>query len=402
MTNAFPLSGIVVLDMGQIYQGPYATFLLAMAGARVIKIEPPTGEYLRARTETGGAAMPFSMLNSNKESIVIDVKTEAGRDLLLQLVEKADILLENFAPTTMERLGLGWDTLRARNPRLIYANGSGYGRDGPYKDYPAMDLTIQAMSGIMSITGFPEREPVKSGPALCDFSGGIHLYAGILTALYEREKTGAGGCVEISLQDVVYPSLASNLSLWYQTDGEGPPRTGNRHGGLSCAPYNVYPCSDGYLAIITVGERQWVWMAEAMGQPDLARDPRFATQKARIDNIDELDALVADWTATMTKEVAFQLLLKHRVPAAPVRDLSEVIADKNMHARGMLNQVDHREHGPMVLPNTPLRFRDRALLALKSSPLLNEHEGSVLRDWYGLTPEEIEALRRAGALAQQA
>lgn len=396
----FPLSDVVVLDLGQIYQGPYATFLMAMAGAKVIKVEPPAGEYLRARADVGGAAMPFSMLNSNKESVVIDLKAPQGRDLFLKMVERADVVLENFAPDTMERLGLGWDKLRAANPRLIYAAGSGYGRSGPYSTYPAMDLTVQAMSGIMSITGFPDREPVKSGPALCDFFGGIHLYAGIMTALYERAKTGQGRLVDISLQDAVYPSLASNLSLWYSSGGKASPRTGNRHGGLAASPYNVYPTRDGHIAIICVGQRQWLWLVEAMGNKALGEDPRFRDLRSRCANMDELDALIGEWTGTFDKEDLFQLLLKHRVPSAPVRDLAEVVEDRNMHERGMLSWVDHPEYGRMVLPNSPLRFGGLEQMPLRPSPRLDEHHEEVLRDWFGLSAGEIEALRAEGAFGE--
>ncbi|MBO1076939.1 CaiB/BaiF CoA transferase family protein [Roseomonas marmotae] len=393
-----PLEGIVVLDLGQIYQGPYATFLMAMAGAKVIKVEPPTGEYLRARADVGGAAMPFSMLNSNKESVLVDLKVPAGRELFLEMVRRADVVVENFAPETMERLGLGWNVLHAANPRLIYAFGSGYGRSGPYASYPAMDLTIQAMAGIMSITGFPEREPVKSGPALCDFFGGIHLYAGVVTALYERATTGIGRSVDVSLQDAVYPSLASNLSLWYSSGGAAPPRTGNKHGGLAASPYNVYPTSDGNIAIICVGQRQWGWITEAMGRPDLKDDPRFHDLRARCQNMDELDAIIGEWTRGYDKETLFAHLLHHRVPAAPVRNLDEVVSDPNMHARGMLTWVDHPEYGRLVLPNSPIRYSGLEPLALRPSPRLDENGQQVLGDWLGLTEAEIAELRQQGAV----
>jgi len=398
MTQKYPLEGIVVLDLGQIYQGPYATFLMAMAGARVIKVEPPEGEYLRARAEVGGAAMPFSMLNSNKESVVVNLKTPEGADLFLQMARKADVVLENFAPNTMDRLGVGWKVLHEINPRLIYAAGSGYGRTGPYRDYPAMDLTVQAMSGIMSITGFPDREPVKSGPALCDFFGGIHLYAATITALFEREKTGKGRLIDVSLQDAVYPSLSSNLSLWFSSGGKAPLRTGNRHGGMSASPYNVYPASDGYVAIICVGQRQWLWLLEAMGRPELASDLKYITLKARCDNMDEVDALVSSWTQTRTKTEIFETLLRHKVPAAPVRELHEVVDDPNMHQRGMLQWIDHPEYGRIVLPNTPLRFDGLDPLALRPSPRLDADAQAILRDWFGLSEAEMSTLRAAGAI----
>ena len=178
--NAQPLKGVTVIDLSQIYNGPYATFLLAMGGARVIKVEPPGGEHLRKRSTVGGAALPFAMLNANKEPISLNLKTAKGRDLLLRLIERADVLVENFAPGVMERLGVDWPVLHAANPRLIYASSSGFGSSGPNRNFPAMDLTVQAMSGVMSVTGFADRPPVKSGPALCDFFAGIHLYLSLI------------------------------------------------------------------------------------------------------------------------------------------------------------------------------------------------------------------------------
>ncbi len=213
----YPLDGVTVIDLSQIYNGPYATFMMAMAGAEVIKIEPPGGEHLRRRSAVGGAALPFAMLNGSKRSVVLDLKTEAGRDALLDLVAQADVVVENFAPGTMDRLEVGWARLQAVNPRLIYAASSGYGSTGPNRDYPAMDLTVQAMSGIMSVTGFPDRPPVKAGPALCDFFAGTHLYGAIVTALYERERTGRGRRVEVAMQEAVYASLSSNLGLYFDT-----------------------------------------------------------------------------------------------------------------------------------------------------------------------------------------
>ena len=183
---------------------------MAQAGADVIKVEPKGGEHLRRRGVVGGAALPFAMLNANKRSVSLDLKNPQGRDLLIEMVRRADVLVENFAPGVMERLGLGVEAMHKINPRLVYAQSSGYGQEGLYRDYPAMDLTVQAMSGVMDITGFPDREPVKAGPALCDFFAGVHLYGGIVTALLDRERTGRGRTVEVAMLDAVYASLSSH------------------------------------------------------------------------------------------------------------------------------------------------------------------------------------------------
>jgi crotonobetainyl-CoA:carnitine CoA-transferase CaiB-like acyl-CoA transferase len=218
------------------------------------------------------------MLNSNKHGVTLNLKSERGRDLLKQMAVKADVLVENFRPGVMERLGLGAETLRALNPRLIYASSSGYGTSGPYKDYPAMDITVQAMSGVMSTTGFPDRDPVKAGPAICDFLAGIHLHSAIVTALFQRERTGVGSRVEVAMFDSTYPSLMSSLGLFFGSGGDVPLRTGNRHNGLAEAPYNAYATRDGHVALICVSDAHWSALTRAMGRPELGSDPGFHTR----------------------------------------------------------------------------------------------------------------------------
>ena len=246
-TQARPLSGIRVVDLTQIYNGPYATFLMAMAGAEVIKVEPPGGEHSRRRQKDGGGArIPHAMLNSGKHFIVLDLKADGGKRALTKLIRRADVLVNNYRPGVMDRLGFSRERLRELNPRLICASGSGYGSSGPYRDYPAMDLAIQAMSGVMNVTGYPDRPPVKAGPAIADFNAGIHLYGAVMTALLERERTGVARAVEVSMLEAIYPALASNIGLMYGASADRNPRTGNRHGGLSISPYNVYECRDGF------------------------------------------------------------------------------------------------------------------------------------------------------------
>jgi crotonobetainyl-CoA:carnitine CoA-transferase CaiB-like acyl-CoA transferase len=393
-----PLRGVTVLDLGQIYNGPYCTFLLAMAGARVIKVEPREGEHLRRRSVVGGAALPFAMLNSNKSCITLNLKTARGRDILFKMVARADVVVENFAPGALDRLGVGYAVLREQNSRLIYASGSGYGLSGPNRDYPAMDLTVQAMAGVMSVTGFADRPPVKAGPALCDFFGGVHLYAALVTALYEREKTGIGRLVEVSMQEAVYPSLASNLGLFYGSGGDTPVRTGNRHGGLAESPYNVYPTRDGYIAIICVGEVHWGSLIKVMGREDLAVDPRFTSLRQRVAHMDDIDALVSDFTAGFEKQQLFEVLMRARVPCAPVRDLTEVVNDPHMHARGALEWVDHPIYGRVVLPNSPLRFAGADPLKLEASGALGRDNAAIYTGWLGLDAAELANLAEQGVI----
>ena len=392
MDAAHPLAGVTVVDLGQIYNGPYCTFLMAMAGARVVKIEARGGENLRRRGVVGGAALPFAMLNSNKTFATLNLKSGRGSALLREMVKRADVLVENFAPGAMERLGLGYDTLRTINARLVYGSGSGFGRSGPNRDYPAMDLTVQAMAGIMNVTGFPDRPPVKAGPALCDFFGGVHLYGAIVTALYEREKTGVGRLVEVSMQEAVYASLASNLGLHHSRGNSVPPRTGNRHGGLAESPYNVYPTSDGHIAIICVNEAHWQSLLKAMQRADLLSEPRYADLKSRCEHLDEIDALVGDFTALHRKQDLFDLLMRHRVPCAPVRDLDEVVNDRHMHARRALEWVEHPLYGRVCLPNSPMRYDGVEPMELEPSGELGRDNQAVYGDWLGLSASDIAQL----------
>jgi formyl-CoA transferase len=294
----------------------------------------------------------------------------------------------------MERLGVGYAELSKLNPRLVYGSGSGYGRSGPNRDYPAMDLTVQAMAGVMNVTGFADRPPVKAGPALADFFGGVHLYAAIVTALYEREKTGTGRLVEVAMQEAVYASLASNLGLHHSRGNSVPPRTGNRHGGLAESPYNVYPAADGHIAIICVNETHWQSLLKAMRREDLAGDARYATLKSRVEHMDEIDELVGAFTALQGKQALFELLMRHRVPCAPVRDLDEVVNDRHMHERRALEWVEHPMYGRVCLPNSPLRFDGVEPMPIRPSGALGCDNREVYGDWLGLSGAELETLAR--------
>lgn len=394
-----PLAGVTVIDLGQIYQGPYATLLMAKAGAHVIKVEPLKGEPARLRAAVGmNATFPFAMLNSNKDGVSLNLKHPDGVALLKRMVAKADVLLENFAPGVMDKLGVGWSVLREINPRLVYASGTGYGLDGPDRDNLAMDLTVQASSGIMSITGFADGPPVKAGPAVVDFMSGIHLYGAVVTALYERSITGTGRLVEVAMQESVYPMLASNLSFLYNSKGETPPRTGNRHGGLTISPYNVYPTADSYIAIITVTEDHWLGILDAIGRPELKDEPRFKTNPERVKVMDEVDAIVEAWTRTKPRDEAIAILRRHRVPSAPVRNLREVINDRHMHERGMLEEIDHPELGRITVPTSPLRYHGADRVVTTPSPRVGQHNDKVYREWLGLSADDVAQMKADGVI----
>lgn len=399
MTNQRnPLQGITVLDLGQIYNGPYATFLMGMAGARIIKIEPLEGESMRQRTLIGGAALPFAMLNSNKQAVTLNLKTQRGREILLDMARRADVLLENFLPGKLDKLGIGYEALREVNPRLIMASGSGYGSTGPYREYPAMDISIQAMSGAMSVTGFPDGPPTKIGPALCDFSAGVHLYGAVVTALYEREKTGQGQKVEVAMLDAIYFSLASSLGLYFASGNYGgavnfPQRTGNTHSGRASAPYSVYQVKDGYIAILCTNNKHWVSLAKVMGREELASDPRFDTAKKRATLSEEVDGIVGDYAAQYKRDELFAILSPHHIPCAPVRDLAEITNDRHLHERGMLEWMEHPKYGRIAAARSPLRFEHQGLTPLKPSAELGEDNDAVYGEWLGISKEELETLK---------
>ncbi len=394
-----PLAGITVLDFGQIFQGPYATMLMAKAGAEVIKIEPPGGEPLRRRVIAAGGetTLPIAMLNANKRAVTLNLKSDAGKDLLKQMVARADVLLENFSPGTLDGLGVGYDVLKDINPALVYATGTGFGISGPDRDNLAMDFTIQAASGIMSVTGDPDGPPMKAGPTLVDFMGGIHLYAAVVTALLQRAATGQGQLVEVAMQETVYPSLASSYDYHLRT-GKVPPRAGNRQAGLASAPYNAFQTRDGWVAIHVVTEAHWQNLLRAMGRDDLLDDPRFSTNPARTENMAATEALVTAWTLGLGKAEIVAAAKRFKIPVAPVRNAVEVMNDAHMHERGMLQHVDHPSLGPIVLPNSPLRLHGADRVEPVASPLLGQHNAEIYGTWLGLAPQQVEALKRAGAI----
>jgi crotonobetainyl-CoA:carnitine CoA-transferase CaiB-like acyl-CoA transferase len=394
-----PLDGITVIDLTQIYQGPYATFLMAKAGANVIKIEPINGEPSRIRAKvSGSASLPMAMLNTNKRGVTLNLKTSGGRQLFKEMIKRADIVIENFAPGVMDRLGVGWSVLHEINPRLIYGTGTGYGLSGPDRDNLAMDVTIQASSGMMSVTGMPDGPPMRAGASIVDFLSGVHLYAGIMTALYERTQTGEGRLVEVAMQDTAYPTLASNLGFTYRGSGALPPRVGNRHGGLALAPYNVYEASDGHIAVVCVTEPHWHKMLAAMGREDLKDDPRFSTNKARVENLSQTDEVVQQWASSRTRDELVALSKQHGFPAAPVRNLIEVMNDPHMHARGMLEWFEDEDLGRIVLPGSPLMIHGADRVATVSSPKLGQHNQEIYGQWLGMSDAAIEALKKEGTI----
>ena len=394
------LAGITVLDLGQIYNGPYATFLMAMAGARVIKVESLMGETLRGRGETSAAAYPFMLLNQNKESLSIDLKTDQGKDIFRQLVTKADVVLENFSPDTMTKLGLSATSLLELNPALIYAAGSGYGRSGPHRDFQAMDLTVQAMSGVMSTTGYDGTPPLKAGVPLCDFFGGVHLYGAIVTALFERTTTGKGAIIDMAMQDTVLPNLASVLGAYYYFDQQVPARTGNQHSALTMSPYNVYEATDGHVSIICIRDGHWRGLLRAIGRAELLEDARLAKMSQRSERIADVDAIVSEFTQAHTRQEILDALQGEGVPTAMVRDVKEVLADEHMHERGTLRDIEHPVLGNVTLMNSAINVATGSRIEPKLPAQLGEQNDLVLSELLGMDDSTIQQLRSTGVISQ--
>src|SRR5215510_7834131 len=391
-----PLEGMLVLDLGQIYNVPYCGLMLGFMGARVLKIEPPEGDVVRRRKREI-EPYPLVMLKSNKESVVLDLKQPRGKQIFLDLAKQADVLIENFAVGVMDRLGLGWDVLRKVNPRLVYGGSSGFGLDGPYRDFAAMDVTIQAMSGIMNSTGQPDGPPTKAGAAVCDFMAGIHLCAGILGALVQRERTGQGQRVEVAMHEAAVIALASALGAVMDGDESVPPRTGNRHPALAMAPYNTYPCTDGYVAIFTSAERHWHSMCRMLSRPDLLENPNYSTTPGRAKHMAEIDDIVGAWTITRSKVDVMRLLNEAHVPCAPVKTAREVARDPHLEARGFWVDVNHPRRGPTRVAISPIRLHTAGKAEIRSpAPTLGQHTESVLAELLGLKAEELAHLRAIG------
>jgi CoA:oxalate CoA-transferase len=388
-----PFAGITVLDLGQYYQAPYAALLLALAGADVVKVEAVAGEPMRR--PDGRASFAQAMLSSNKRGITLNLKHPRGVELFHGLAARADVVIENFARGVMDRLGVGWHALREQSPRLIYATGTGFGLSGPDRDGLALDAVIQAHGGLTAITGPVEGPPYKAGGTVVDFLGGSHLYGGIVTALFARERSGRGRLVEVALQEALYPTLASSLAtLHYQ--GAAALRQGNRNSIL--APYSQFATRDGHVMIMCMSDEHWRRLATAIGRAELADDPRFAKNKARMQNLAETEAAVEAWTQAHTRGEVFETAKRIGVPAAAVRPLSEVMNDAHMHERGMLCTIDHPDLGKVVLPTSPLRYDEARPRPLIPSPGLGAHNAEIYGSWLGLGAPELQALRADGVI----
>lgn len=390
--------GIRVICIGQFYFAPYCSTMLARLGADVIKVEAPEGDpYRRLPTaDEHGNSIQFTMLNSGKRTMRLNLRHADGQEILKKLVAESDVLIQNLAPGAMERFGLGWDVLTDVNPRLIMASGSGFGSFGPYAGEPGMDLTIQARSAIMSTTGFMEGAPVRTGPSVVDFMGGAHLFGAVVSALYQREHTGRGQHVEVALQDAIVPTLASNIAGMIYSDWTMPERTGNRHGGLAVTPYNAYRTTDGWVTVLCPTEAHWKRLCDIMESPD-ARSERYATMAGRSAHGDEVDAIVEQWTSCLTKAEVAERLSASGIPTAPVLTLREVMEDEHVAARGVLRRMTD-ESGDWMTLGSPLFLSDSPMVEPTRAGMLGQDTDQILSEDLKLSDDEIETLRSAGVI----
>lgn len=391
------LQGVLVLDLGQIYNGPYCTMLLRQLGATIIKIEPTTGEPIRWRGDGVSQSAAFSLLNGGKQGLSLNLKNDDGKRIFLELVERADVVVENFAPGTMERLGLGYDVLSELNPRLVFASGKGFASGGRYQNLRAMDITVQAMTGVMATTGFDEQPPVKTGPAVADFLAGTHLATATVAALYQREATGDGQYLEVAMQDVVLPSLTSNIAGYLDTGGTAPERVGNRHGGLSVAPYNVYPTIDGWVAILCIRDKQWEALCEVSGRTDLLKHDELGTSLGRVRKMDVVDQAISQWTTSLTTDALVNALRERDIPNSPVRSLHDVIVDDDLREREIMVPVDDHGKTSYTFGNM-LNLHASSAVMSAPPPQVGEHNANILQQYLNLTDDDVDSLRASGAL----
>ncbi|HUF38386.1 MAG TPA: CoA transferase [Anaerolineales bacterium] len=393
-----PLSDLKVLDLSRVLAGPYCTMLMADMGADVVKIERQG-----AGDDTRGYGPPFIngestyylSVNRNKRSMTLDMKHPKGKEILGEMIDRADVLVENFRPGTLEKLGFGYEAARARNPRLVYCSISGYGHTGPSAGFPGYDLVVQGEGGIADLTGEPDGPPMKVGTSQADIVAGMNAFSGILLALLARGKTGEGQKIDIGLLDCQVSLLTYQAGIYFAT-GESPKRMGNRH--PSIAPYETFQSSDGYVNLGCGNEAIWRRFCTAAGVPDLAEDPRFATNADRVAHRAALLEVMEPMMASRTTSEWVDLLRPGGIPAGPIHSVREVLEHPQTHARDMVIEIDHPLAGPIRLTGIPIKLSETPGEIHSPPPLLGQHTAEVLVQWLGLGPEEIKRLATSGVV----
>lgn len=388
------LSGIRVLDLSRVMSGPYCTALLADLGAEVIKIETPGAgdEARRFGPFADEASVYFALLNRTKKSVTLDLKQPRAREILAQLAQNCDVVVENFRPGVAARLECDAPRLRAINPRLVYLSISGFGQTGPLAGWPAYDLVIQAMSGLMSTTGEPGGEPTACGESIADVWTGLYGSWAVLAALLHRERSGEGQTIDLAMFDSMLAMQLTGLAR-LTASGCAPARVGNRH--PVTAPVDTYATADGNVAMVVTTERQFAALTEVVGQPQLAAEPRFSTNDGRRDNYPPLQAVIEAWTRTQPSAQVVRVLQANGIPAGPVWDLKTAYSCEQAQLRGVLSPVPHPAIAALAMAGQPAKFSS-ATEAARREPRLGEHTREVLGELLGLSEVEIAALRGSG------
>ncbi len=391
------LEGVRILDLTRVLAGPYASMVLADLGAEVIKVElPSSGDESRGFGPfQNGESAYFTSVNRGKKSVTIDLRQERGRDLALGLAETCDVLVENFRPGSMDRFGLGYETVHAKYPQLVYASISGFGQTGPYAQRPAYDILIQAMGGLASITGEPNSPPVRVGSSIADLSAALFGAVGILAALQRASRTGEGQQIDISMLDCQV-ALLENALARYAVSGEVPQPLGSRHPAIT--PFQFFAVSDGHIVLAAGNDGLWRKLCTALGLLDLIEDSRFADNALRTENHAALEPLLAEVLADKTVAEWCEVLVQAGVPSGPLCDVGEVFNDEQIAAREMIVEIDHPIAGRQAMPNSPLKFSQTPIQLQRPAPLLGQHTEEVLRDMLDLGTDEITGLRADGVI----
>ncbi len=393
---AGPLDGIRVLDVTQALFGPFATMLMSDLGAEVIKVErPEIGELARGNGPfVRGVSTYFVSINRGKKSVVLNLTTVQGRDIFLKLVEKSDVLVENYVPGTMMKLGLDYETVKGHNPKIIYVESSGFGQHGPYAQKRAFDLIVQAMGGIMSITGEPGGSPVRPGVSYGDIAAGLFLCIATLAALHVRSVSGQGQMIDIAMLDCQVAVLENAFVRYLNTD-EIPCALGTRHPVVT--PFQVFPTKDGYVAITVMGA-QWPLFCAAIDRIAIMDDPRFETGWLRTQNYRELEPILTEAIKTRTTQEWITELENAGIPCGPVNTIGQVASDPQVAARGMFIELHHPKAGNFKVVNTPFKFSETPCRVTPTFPDLGEHTEEVLSHLLGMTQADIDKLKGLGVL----
>lgn len=387
------LENIKVLDLTRVLAGPYATMILGDLGADIIKIEMPNkGDDSRHfGPYQNNESAYFMSLNRNKKSITLNLKSEKGKKIFLDLVKKVDVVVENFRPGTMEKLGIPYDVLKKINPAIIYASCSGYGQYGPYSKRPAYDGVVQALGGIMSITGQKDGKPTRVGTSVGDITAGLFCSIGILAALYSREETGLGQMVDVAMLDCQVAILENAVSRYIVT-GEVPIPNGNRH--PSIVPFEPFETSDGEIMIAAGNDNLWIKLCKALDKENLSHDERFTTNPLRNDNYDILRPIIASIVKEKTTEEWQEILDTAGIPNGPINTVDKVIENPQVKAREMIVDIEHPSAGKLKIPGIPIKLNRTPGEIRKPAPLLGEHTSEVLFSYLGYTKAEVEELKK--------